>query len=804
MTLRDFRYAFRSLRKSPGFVVVAVLSLGLGLGLVTTMFALLDAVTHPYVAYRDPDHLFSINGWFPTKRVTVKPFDVYRAVRDETRSFEAVVPLSYQVVNVEGPAGTDTSGDAGSYAAVVPARYFDVVGVRPMVGRALREGDAEAGAVVIGYQLWRQWFGGRRSLRGMTLTVDRRVLTVVGVLPRGMASLGVVWLPMTRDAERTGAGLRWTNVVARLKPGVTEDAAQRELDAVARHLTALYDSPDAPFGFHMSAMRADPMRLTDLHLAMLGASLAVLLIACANLANLMLARGLAKRREIALRLAIGAGRAAVVWEMFAECGILSAGGIVVGVVASLWGAQLVGARVPRDLWWFGVVLPQLSWRVFALALVAAAGAAVLFGLLPAIRVANAVSLDEPLKDGAGTTGRVRQRYSALAVSEVALTLALLMGAGLLLKVVHHIATYDYDFPARRLLQGWAWSAAVDSMTPDARQAFRLSIVAGLKSVSGVADAAAATSAPAPGGAVTAEMAADSTRLLNMFTYPIVTPGWVRTIGLPIVAGRDFEEGDLSPEGAVILNSLAAARLYPRASAVGHMLKLGGPASNAPWVRIVGVCRTALLLLDPNDLTTARGEPEVYVVRSTAGAALRGVPSMQTRVIVRARGDASSVSEGVRRKLRTFVPGGNAGVLPYLYGMQAALSGRTFMAKLFVAMGAFALILAAVGIYGVLAYAVSRRIREFAVRIALGAQRADVLKSVLHDGLVMTLAGTALGAFLAMWSSYLLENYLEDVYPTDAATLVVAEAVLIAVTVAACLAPAFRAMRADPIEILRAT
>jgi hypothetical protein len=240
----------------------------------------------------------------------------------------------------------------------------------------------------------------------------------------------------------------------------------------------------------MQSMRADPMKLTEIHLAMLGASLAVLLIACANLANLMLARGLSKRREIALRLAIGASRSAVVSQMFVESTILTVGGALLGALASVWGVWVVGARVPSDMWWFGVVLPQLSWRVFALSLLAAAGAAVLFGLLPAIRVANAVSLDEPLKDGAGTTGRVRHRYSALAVSEVALTLALLMGAGLLLKVVHHIATYDYNFPARRLLEGWLWNPAVDSATVEKRLAFQLSVVAGLR-------ASAASRTPRP-------------------------------------------------------------------------------------------------------------------------------------------------------------------------------------------------------------------------------------------------------------------------------------------------------------------
>ena len=328
---------------------------------------------------------------------------------------------------------------------------------------------------------------------------------------------------------------------------------------------------------------------------------------------------------------------------------------------------------------------------------------------------------------------------------------------------------------------------------------QLAVAATVKTVPGVVDAATENdvSVLKLGGALTAELTRDSNRMLMTLSYPIVSPGYLRTMGLAVLQGRDFEDGDLEGNGAVILNSVAAAQLYPRQDAVGRMLQLGGPASGAPWIRIVGVCRTALHLSDPTDLTSVKGGPEVYVVRS----ANAGFP---VRLVVRAAGDPAKVAVAVSRKLRTFAAAGTSGAYPYLFDYDAIIQSRTFLAQLFASMGSFALILAAVGIYGVLAYAVSRRIREFAVRIALGAQRADVLKSVLHDGLVMTLAGTALGAFLAMWSSYLLENYLEDVYPTDAATLVVAEAVLIAVTVAACLAPAFRAMRADPIEILRAT
>jgi putative ABC transport system permease protein len=277
---------------------------------------------------------------------------------------------------------------------------------------------------------------------------------------------------------------------------------------------------------------------------------------------------------------------------------------------------------------------------------------------------------------------------------------------------------------------------------------------------------------------------------------VVTPGYLRTLGLPVLQGRDFTDGDLVGNGAVILNSVAAARLYPRGPAVGRMVKLGGPASDAPWVPIVGVCRTALT---PGfEETDLRAEPEAYVVR--AASVGRG----GTRFAVRISGDLNAAIVRLRRKVRSVVPHGDIDLYPYLYSLQSAVASRAFLAQLFATMGAFALALAAVGIYGVMAYTVTRRLREFAVRVALGAQRGDLLRAVLHDGVVMTLAGTGLGAFVALWTSFFLENVLENVYPTDAVTLVVAETILLAATFGACLSPALRAAKADPVEILRAT
>jgi predicted permease len=763
---------------------VAVLSLGLGLGLVTTMFGLLDAVVHPYVPYAHADRLFYVNGWFPSRLFSAPPFDVYQVVRDRVRAFDDVVPEAGRMVSL---AAGDLFTETG--AAIVPPRYFDLLGLKPQVGRFFHAADAGHDVAVIGYEPWRQYYHGVRDLRGLSLQLDGRGYAVVGVAPKGAG--GGIWLPMGGEMERTGAGLGRITILARLRRAATADQARAELGAVARQLTDLYHAQRAPFGFQMYSLQGDPMRLKDIHRAMLGAALAVLLIACANLANLMLARGLAKRRELALRLAIGASRRAVVGQMFAEAAVLTVAGAALGGVLSLWGVSLLGHQVPRDMWWLGIVRPQLSWRVFALAAVAAVGAAALFGLVPAVRVARAVSLDEPLKDGAGTTGRTRSRYSRLVIGEVGLALVLLMGAGLLLRVVHRVANYDFAFPARQLLRVTTGAYRDSTSTPEELARTAVAVLNAVRSVPGALEVA--QMGGAGDGAVTAEMTGDSTRMLRGGMG--VSANFLRTVGLPVLQGRDFMAGDAAGDGVAILNSVAAARLYPRQVAVGRMLKLGGPASNAPWVRIVGVCRSARDV-NSNDFSGSL-EPAVYVARAFG-------PAPGVNLAVRVAQDDPGVALRIKHAVHRAAPRWYMYVGSYVAWYESELESRRFLAQLFTTMGAFALILAAVGCYGVLAYAVSVRAREFAVRIALGARRPDVLKAVLHDGLVMTLAGTALGAFVALWAGGMLKGFLEDVPPTDALSLVVAEAVLVGVTILGCLAPALRAMRADPIAILRAT
>ena len=796
MAVRELRYALRSLGKSPGYAVVAVASLALGLGLVTTMVAILDATTHPWVPFRDPERLYSVRYWLSGADQRFSPGWALAALRQRTRAFEAILPVGISLVNLSGEPGDEASADR-DVVVRAPAGLFRVLGVKAARGRLLEDADVGRGTALVSAALWRRRFGGRREVAGASIAVGDRTYTVVGVMPGSGGSFAwmnaSVWLPMP-DSAALGPR-EFDNIIVKLRPGITRDAARTDLTAVAAYLTRTYGMERAPFAFYLWPLRDDPMRLGDIHWAMLGAALAVLLIACANLANLMLARGLAKRREIALRLAIGASRAAVVRQMFVECALLTLVGAALGAALSVWGVEVLRTSVPEQLWWRGIVRPQLSWRVFTLAAVAAAAAAVLFGLLPAVRVARAVNLDEPLKDGAGTTGRTRQRYSALVISEIALALVLLMGAGLLLKVVHRTASYAFNFPARQLLWSGIFFRKDVGDTVDLLGS-ELRVVAGVREVAGVVDAAAETSLRPAGLAVTAELEGDSTRLLNLTGVAAVTPAYLRTMGLPVLEGRDFADGDLGGDGVAILNTVAAARLYPEQHAVGRMIKLGAAASAAPWLRIVGVCRTR----SEEPPGSAGFNPEVYVTR-------RPDPrDRSARVLIRVAREDSRVNAAVSSKLATLGPGVGSYLFPYLGWWEAELRSQGFLAELFAMMGSFALLLAAVGIYGLLAYTVGRRLREFAVRLALGAQRADLLKLVLHDGLVMTLAGTGVGAFAAMWATGLLAAFLEDqqVLPTDVAVLVAAEFVLVAAATAASLAPALRAMRADPVEILRAT
>lgn len=805
--LRDLRYAFRTLRRSPGFVVVAVLSLGLGLGLTTTMFGLLDAVRHPYAPFERPDDLFSVYIRWDRRSIRVANLDLFKQIRDNTTVFDAVVPILGFSENI---LIREDEGEQQATTVRVPPQWFSVLGVRPELGRVFTDVDELADVAVISHDLWRRAFRSDRQLSHIGVTVAGRRFAVIGVMPRGMHLPwgAVAWLPLSR--AQVDAGHISTSPLVRLKRGVTAEAADSQLATLGRRLDALYGSEKNPFELRLSSVKAEPLRLQDLHYAMLGGAIFVLLIACANLANLMLARGLNARRDFALRLAIGATRLAVVRQMFVECVIVALAGGAVGALLSLWGSNILSTSIPRDLQWVGILEPQLSWRVFAIAGAAVAASAVIFGLIPAIRVVSDVSLDEPLKEGsANTTVRARHRYSAMVMTEVALALALLMGSGLLTKAARHLATQQYDFAARSLVQVTAFlplDSARMSDVEGTRAWFRQMRADALDRSAKLPGAVASaiqnlSTVNNPGGSISGERTTDTVRQFNTLGFPVVSPGYVRTMGFALVAGRDFLAGDAEGPGVAILNETAAGILYPRGDAVGHMVKLGSASSRAPWIPVVGIVRTGPMRQQWTKEWV--DDARIFVVRQDTIGATRGRIRTGINMLVRAQRQDPSFGIRLKRSLEQAGWRVYGGVTPYLAVEMAEIRTRGFLAKVFGVMAAFALGLAAVGLYGVLAYAVTRRMREFGVRVAVGAQPMDIVRIIAHDSTVMVLAGAAVGGFLALGTSFLLEAYLLDVYPTDAWTLVISEFVLFAAATLASLNPALRAMRANPLEILRA-
>lgn len=787
-----FRYALHSLAKSPGFVAIAVLALGVGLGLSTTMFAILDSIRHPYSVYRDVQSLYVVSAWTNSRTSAFPLAELYRIVREQTRSFAAVTQVAGRQMTLRTP-----DGDEAVPVYLTTPGYFEVTGLEVERGRMFAPGETEA--VLISAILWRRLFGERKDFHDAFITLDSASYPVVGVVPAD-DRMRSVWLP------KPGAGAatenQWFGLpLVRLKPGVTVEQADAELKLLGKTVSQRLNAGREAFGFNIFPLVWQRDEIKDVHKAMLGASLGVLLIACVNLAHLMLARGMARRRELALRMALGATRSVVIRQMLAECGIMTLGGIAIGVVIAVWGGAVLANRMPPEVEWIGMVRPHLSWRVFASGAAAATVSALLFGLLPAVRIAASVDIADPLKDDSGTTtGRVRQRYNGLVIAEVALALVLLMGAGLLLRTVRQLERYDLGIDTRTLYRGEIFFREDPRARRDTanRAQRRADLLATARGAPGIQEVSLYSSLRLPGNGMTAELTSgDSARFIRARTVLVVEPNYLSLLGLPVLRGRNFEPGDAAGTGVAILDTKAAQMLYPNQDPIGHMVRLGGPTTaQGTAVPIVGMVRSERPL-ESKDRFGAAAEPQVYVARadtSPKGAMLIRLRTPNARFPAQLQARALALGGRLARFY----------VRPYEEQRTAELISRRFLANVFVTMGAVALALAALGLYGVLAYAVSRRMREFAVRMALGAEPQVLRRMVLHDGAVMILAGTGVGAFGALAASRMLDQVLVSVLPSDVVSLCLSEAVLLTVGFLAALAPARRAARANPLDILRAT
>lgn len=801
--VHDFRYAARSLAKAPLFTGVAVASLGLALALNTSVFALADAVMHPYNPYPEPERIITpaLFGGDPKKPLSIE--ERFRAVRDEMHVYDAIA--SYTDLRATMEAGTVVEDHL---AVAASPNLFDILGVKPMLGRALRPDGAgsDLQAAVISFSLWNRVFNGAPLSRGLHFNLGHATYTIVGVMPRGVHFPGNtdIWVSETTVSRTSETWLRGPVPVLRLRRGATVAAARAELASIAARLTAAY-SPRRPIAarvFPLWMWSGLPPSLFLFQSFLGGTVTMVLIIACANLATMMLARAMARRRETAIRMALGASRRAVVRQVLAECTLIVAGGLVIGVLLTVWALNVIPHFATPYVPSIGDLQPVPSWRVFGFALGATIATIVVAGALPALRAA-ATDPAEPMKEGAGTTtGRLRDRYNPLIVLEVALSTALLMCSGLFLINVVRLAAFEFQYAAKRLVVAPLFVDAKQIRDSGGVEQFYDDLVARARGVPSAVIAATVHNPRPDGGMIYAEEGKSGDHWINSNEYFAVSPEYLRTFRIPILMGRDFEPGDRGgfAPGVVIVDERAAARLWPdMPNPVGRMLKLGTKEAQRPWLRVVGVAQN--VENGPRVDQDLPPEPRIYVVAShdlTRGRNL----IVQGDGVGGDRGRAA-LALAVRHEIEAFAPAMTLPrVEPWLAGYEGRLTATGYMASLFGAFGVFGLILCAVGLYGVLAYTVNRRLREFAVRVALGARRRDVARIVVHDAAVTALAGVGIGAFLALRATRMIAEAMSGMPYATVIALVGAELVLFAAAALAALGPIRRAASADPVEILR--
>jgi len=783
----------RLVRRNPAYFALATGTLGLALALATTMFTVLDAAQHPFVPYPEPERAFTIilhggpsSGAPPGLRAA--EYEILGSARS----------FSVAAVGLQQNTIADAGGTARAvYAASATPNLFGVLGVRPRLGREFgRDGDGTESGVIVSDGIWRALLHEARSLRDVTIALNGTTHQVIGVMPAGVRYPYDVdiWMPASMSAPGTAA-LPYPWLVARLRHGATLEQARGELATLAHRLTASVGQSDLPYWYTTWDLRPDALHVDDHH--MLAASaVIVLLIACANAGTLVLVRGIARRRELSVRAALGASRRALVRHQLAECAAIAFGAGAVGLVGGRWGTDLVRAAMPVSIT-DGVFLPpHLTWQVYAFVLAATSVSLVASGVLPALR-ASRVDPAEPLKGDASMAmvGR-RGGMRGLVAGQIALALVVLFGAGLMWRTADTIGHYDFGYDAHGLFDlsvGLSPAALPNGTTVD--DAFR-TLVDRTSRVPGVRAAAQLSMDEPAHSQILGEAGGEATRTLFARFYIDASPSLLRTLGIPVVAGRDFQDGDAASAGVAIVDERAAAALWPNERAVGRQLALGNQGSGAPWVPVVGVARNASLFFQSDPDLEPR--PIVYLVRAHGAGAYR-------QLVIRTAASGGSVATAVTRVVES-TPGLRhfQSPTPWLDYYDRITAGDRFVALVFALYGLSALVLSTVGLYTVLAYSVGRRRHEFGVRIALGARPADLRRMVIREAVIMALAGIGSGALVALWASRLIDSALYGIPHMDAVSLVVAEALLLGLTLVACLAPAQRAALAEPLEVLRAS
>ena len=791
------------LAKSPGFTAVAVVTLALAIGATTAVFSVVDAVVLRSLPYRNADELVlpvftSTNESYSTRPLTK---DEILAWRQDDQVFREQTAFWYG-----GGTWTDGEEPIRLDGQLVDTNFFDVLGVRPFAGRAFSPDDARGDAspvAVVSYAFWQGRLGGDPKVLGRRLTMSETIYTIVGVLPADFRSPHsihntAIWTPLeTTDWYRAGKG--WLGLVGRLRSGVTVEQAEQRLTLLA---TGLPDSEYIPRGnVFIESAHEDVVGNQQGLFVLMGAVVFVLLIACANLAHLLLARATTRRREMAVRKALGASGARLARQLLAESLLLSLLGCGFGILLAAWSLPLLLSMAPP---WMLPRLDQVAidGRVFAFAVGLCVLTALLFGLAPAMQSARRPlrSVLQNATSVSATTLRENRFRDALIVGEIALCLVLLVGAGLLIRTFWQTRPVDVGFnPENRLVAKVDLPRQKYADHPERQRAYVREALDRLRAIPSVADVAGMNEIPFPDvhdykTFSKPEEEMESVPRSQRAFLRRITPNYFRVMEIPLLAGDRFSDGvnDGSPPMAIV-NETLAATLWPDQNPVGQLLRIHDLSEGAVLHRVVGVAKDVR-----TDGRTAKAAPEICVP-------LTQQPTTMLTFVIKTPGDSGQILAAVREQLLALEPDHplkRLGLMEHLLWQDVFVVRRQFHAWLMGVFSVLGLSMAMVGVFGVIAYFVGQRTKEIGLRMALGAQQHEILGLVMRRGLKLTLLGIILGVLASLGLTRLIASRLAEVSATDPVTFIVMSILLAVVASLAILLPARRATRVDPMTALR--
>ena len=793
--MSDLRYAIRLLRRSRLFTLTVVLTIAIGIGATTAIFSVVNAVLLRPLPFADPDRLMQVAE--KNDRLHLPNFGSsalnFLSWKEQTRSFDQLGAIQFATFTLSG------RGDPENYTGnAISQSLMPLLGLSPVVGRGFSEGDAKPGAApvaLISESLWRRRFGAETSLIGRPATLNGVAYTVIGIAPQALTVLtnGDIWVPLVIDPPKEMRLNHVLFVVGRLKPGVTYRTAQAEMDTIAARVGQQY--PEVKdWGINLTTFTDTfvSSQLRTALLVLLGAVVFVLLIVSANVANLLLARALERRKEMAVRAALGAGRGRLLRQLLIESLVLSSVGGGIGLVAAMWGVGLLESTLPPNLLPVPNIGVDRTVVLFALAVTVVTG--IVFGLAPAWHSAK-IDVNTALKEaGRSASGGVRPIFrKGLAGAELALATVLLVGAALLVRSLLELQRVPLGFDPNGVL---AFQISLPPTKYDGvkRVMFYRELGAMLKALPGVKNAGVSSGIPfGAGNYTTSPVSAPGKSALPPDTsvpvdWRTAGPGYFDTVRIPILRGRDFTDSDTASAPPVMIVSRATARTFwGDDDPIGRIVRRVADRKDFTVVGVVGDIRST---------TLNRESPALYY-----SAGDRTWPLMD--IVVRPAGDSASVLAAIRQKVRAIdpeLPLSNA--RPMTEWVATSAAQPRLNATLLGVFACVALLVAAIGTYGVLAYSVSQRTKELGLRMALGADRAGVLRLVVREGMTVGAAGILAGVAAAIAMSRVLSALVFGVSVWDPSTYLAVSAVLALVALASCVVPAVRASRVDPMTALR--